>query len=268
MEEKSLIGLDDKYIKILNYCSFFSQNDNDFNRVKKELSIYSTFLFEGLPGTGKTTFAHDIYNHLKKDHNIDWYEMKIETLLSYEFGKSSNNLLNFFENIAIETKEHQSTAFILIDELDSFTVNRYREDCSAIKRVLITFNKLIDQIYTENFFEKEPIIIGTSNIKDDIDTSILRRFYFHENFNIKISEENLQELINRLKLMDHIFETINISKLKKICVQNELTFGEIKKIIAEKYLESKINGLNRLDDFEEKEIYSLKKRSDIQKRIL
>lgn len=141
--------------------------------------------------------------------------MKIETLLSCEFGKSSNNLLNFFDNIAIETKENQSTAFILIDELDSFTVNRYREDCSAIKRVLITFNKLIDQIYTENYFEKEPIIIGTSNIKEDIDTSILRRFYFHENFNIKISEENLQELINRLKLMDHIFETINISQLEK-----------------------------------------------------
>ena len=43
MEEKSLIGLDDKYIKILNYCSFFSQNDNDFNRVKKELSITRLF---------------------------------------------------------------------------------------------------------------------------------------------------------------------------------------------------------------------------------
>ena len=47
-----------------------------------------------------------------------------------------------------------------------------------------------------------------------------------------------------------------------------MQFGEIKKIIAEKYLESKINGLNRLDDFEEKGIYSLKEISDIQKRIL
>ena len=41
MEEKSLIGLDDKYIKILNYCSFFSQNDNDFNRVNELIGFVS-----------------------------------------------------------------------------------------------------------------------------------------------------------------------------------------------------------------------------------
>ena len=140
VKHKDLIfGLDDKNNKIKRYCSEFLKSDSEFVIAKEKLSITPTFLFYGLPGTGKTTIAYEVFNELREEKfNIDLKCLRIDDLISYNFGESSKNLIDFFNKVRTEIKENSSSAFIIIDELDSFTVNRYQNDSESIKRVLLT----------------------------------------------------------------------------------------------------------------------------------
>ena len=101
-----IFGLDDKILKIEKYCEKFLKEEKDnFRIIKKKFSIIPTFLFYGLPGTGKTTIANEVYKKLKKKYNIDLYFLQIDELISYNFGESSKNMRNFFEKIREEIKK-------------------------------------------------------------------------------------------------------------------------------------------------------------------
>lgn len=254
MDGSPMIGLDDKHEKILKYCKLFLEANDEFELMRKELSIIPTFLFWGLPGTGKTTFAHEIYKELKKTYNIDLYLLNMESLLSYNFGESSKNLVEFFEKIENDISKNNSLAFVLIDEVDFFTLNRHQENADAIKRVLLTFNKIVDKLLFDNFINKI-IIVGTTNLKDSLDVSVLRRFYFHENFDICLKQENLIELIERLSKIVPKYRKTDVEELFEICSEKKYTLGEIKNILAQNYLKSKISNTSimNIETFKKRE---------------
>lgn len=242
MVEKNLIyGLDDKVERIKNYCSEFLKSEKEFVVAKKKLSITPTFLFYGLPGTGKTTIAHEVYEQLRKEYNIDLKCLRIDDLISHNFGESSKNLIIFFEQIKIDIKENSSFAFVIIDELDSFTVNRFQNDSESIKRILLTFNTIIDEMFINGDLDRI-ILIATTNMKESIDTSILRRFFFHEDFNINLNKEEFCSFINEIKAISGVFDTFHnhdIKKLFDIYEKKKFTLGELKTIFAQFYMESK-----------------------------
>ncbi len=254
MDGSPMIGLDDKHERILKCCKLFLEANDEFELMRKELSIIPTFLFWGLPGTGKTTFAHEIYKELKKTYNIDLYLLNMESLLSYNFGESSKNLVEFFEKIENDISKNNSLAFVLIDEVDFFTLNRHQENADAIKRVLLTFNKIVDKLLFDNFINKI-IIVGTTNLRDSLDVSVLRRFYFHENFNICLKQENLIELIERLSKIVPKYRKTDVEELFEICSEKKYTLGEIKNILAENYLKSKISNTSimNIETFKKRE---------------
>ena len=260
MKHKDLIfGLDDKNNKIKRYCSEFLKSDSEFVIAKEKLSITPTFLFYGLPGTGKTTIAYEVFNELREEKfNIDLKCLRIDDLISYNFGESSKNLIDFFNKVRTEIKENSSSAFIIIDELDSFTVNRYQNDSESIKRVLLTFNTIIDEMFMDGSLNNI-ILIATTNMRESIDASVLRRFFFHEDFNITLNKNDFFKFIDEVKSVSKIFDTINTEdkeRLYKIYEAKRFTLGEVKTIFAHLYMQIKSDTNYeklKLDDFFAKE---------------
>jgi AAA ATPase central domain protein len=238
--ENFIFGLNDKILKIEKYCEkFLKEEEDNFRIIKKKFSIIPTFLFYGLPGTGKTTIANEVYKKLKKNYNIDLYFLQIDELISYNFGESSKNMRNFFEKIRDEIEKNNSFAYIIIDELDSFTVNRYQNDNESIKRILLTFNSIIDNFFQQEEFNKI-IIVATTNMEDSLDTSILRRFFFHENFNITLDKKEFFNFLNEINKILNCFYFENIKdKLFKIYQEKKFTLGELKTIFIHLYMEEK-----------------------------
>lgn len=244
MKHKNLIfGLDDKINKIKRYCTEFLKNEGEFVIAKEKLSITPTFLFYGLPGTGKTTIAYEIYKELRKEFNIDFKCLRIDELISSNFGESSKNLIDFFKQTEDEIKENDSFAYVVIDELDSFTINRYENDNDSVKRILLTFNTIIDEMFINGNINKI-ILIATTNMKESIDTSVLRRFFFYEDFNITLNKNEFFEFIEEVKSVSPIFKSINVDgkeELYEIYKSKRFTLGEFKTIFAHLYMETKVN---------------------------
>lgn len=155
-KEDFLFGLDKIKDEFIEYCKVLMSADNKCESIKRRISITPTFLFYGYPGTGKTSLANEVYDILKEDDeygNIDKYILKI-------------------------------------DEVDYFTNNRFENNNDSITRVLLSFNQIIDDLIRSGEIDRM-IIIATTNIKQNIDTSILRRFFFHEDFNIILEKKSL-----------------------------------------------------------------------------
>lgn len=238
-----IFGLDEIRNKVFKYCKVLINNDEKFKIVKRRLTISPTFLFYGYPGTGKTTLANEIYEMLKQDENygnIDKYILRIDELLSSNFGESSKNLISRFEKIKLEIEKNNSIAFIIIDELDFFTNNRFQNNNDSVVRVLLTFNQIIDNLIRKNLIDKM-IIIATTNIRENIDTSILRRFFFHQNFNIILDKKKFSSYLEELCNITGLEKIENFDELYNIYTEKQFTLGELKAIFSNVYMERKID---------------------------
>ncbi|TOL18136.1 hypothetical protein CGI04_13730 [Vibrio parahaemolyticus] len=231
-----LFGLDEKIEKIKNYCNILLDDNNNLMVKKKQLSILPTFMFYGTPGTGKSTVAELVYLSLRNNHNIDLKRLNIDELISSDFGESSKNIIEFFNNAKEEIIENDSYCMIIIDEIDSFTISRTSNDNNSIKRILLTFNTVIDDLVRTGFINKF-IIIGTTNLIESIDTSILRRFYFHEDFNINLDKNEFYLFIH--KLLDIIEVSPKedfLEQLYKTYLLKNYSLGEIKDVFSRVYV--------------------------------
>ena len=229
-----LYCLDSKIEKINKFCKVFLDSDDSQLSKLSQLSIYPTFLFDGFPGTGKSSVASIIYEQLKVEYNID-------ELISHNFGESSSNLRKYFEERSEEIDKNKSRCFIIMDEVDSFTINRYQNDNESIKRILLTFNTIIDELVRSSKIYQY-IIIATTNVKESIDTSILRRFYFKEDFNIELDEATFKIFLNELVDLTSLeIEDSSISEIFKLYIQKKYTLGEVKYLFSRLYMNSLIS---------------------------
>lgn len=243
VKQDYIFGLDEIKSKVIQYCRVLMSNDEKLKIAQKRLSITPTFLFYGYPGTGKTTLANEIYEELKGDEingNIDKYILKIDEMLSSSFGESSKNLIDSFMKIKSEIEKNNSRAFIIVDELDFFTSNRFLNNNDSIVRVLLTFNQIIDSLIRENTIDKM-IIVATTNIRENIDTSILRRFLFHQNFNITLEEREFRLYLDELCNIAEIEKIQDVNQLYSLYKKKKYTLGEIKSIFSNIFMEIKIN---------------------------
>ena len=145
MSNKLLYGLDSFRNELVKICMvLLSDNDND--NVIKSLEILPTFIFTGLPGTGKTSLAYEVFQEIKKEKNIDFEVLHFEELTSDNFDVSGKKLKEYFDKLDEQIKKNKSQVFLLIDELDSHTTNRFSgTEHTAIKRFFLSLNKIIDQ---------------------------------------------------------------------------------------------------------------------------
>lgn len=239
---EKLYCLDEKLDLLYKYCKVFMELDEIEVSKFSKLSIYPTFIFDGFPGTGKSTAANIIYQNLRRNYNIDIARLNVDELISHNFGESSSNLREYFKNKSNEIKENNSHCFIVMDEVDSFTLNRRKNDNESVKRILLTFNTIIDELIRSKEIYRY-IIIATTNVKESIDTSILRRFFFKEDFNIELDEKIFRHFLMDLSdLIEIKIEDCSFNEIFELYKQKKYTLGEVKSIFSRLYLDNLVTG--------------------------
>lgn len=214
-------------------------------RKNYESSRPRAVLFEGPPGTGKTTSARIISS---KAENPMIY-VPIESIMTKWYGQSSRNLAKVFDN-----SRKLGDSLLFLDEIDSLATSRENNMYEATRRVLSVLLRKIDGFETYD----NSILIGATNRKDDLDPALLSRFDTNINFHLPDKEERKSIFENYAQHLDDLqleklaeeYEGVSGRKIKDICEHSERAWAS--KILTGKvdenslpsfdvYLESTLN---------------------------
>lgn len=196
------------------------------NAVNHKIGI-TKFLFEGLPGTGKTEAAKHAARLL--DRNL--YYVDFDNLIDSKLGQTNKNIAHVFNEI--NRIPYPEKTVILFDEIDVIALDRVnsndvREMGRVTSAILREFDRLAD-------LNKDIVIIATTNLYKNFDKALSRRFDAIINFN-QYSKEDL------IEVAEFYFSSFsknfkNVSKdvrlLRKILsTSSQLPYpGELKNII-------------------------------------
>ena len=145
----------------------------------------SKFLFGGKPGSGKTESAYQIARLLNRDILM----VNIEELIDSKLGETSKNVLQLFDEIERLMYER---VIVVFDELDALVLNRVgNNDLREMGRVTSTFLRRLDTV------SDQIVIIATTNLMENIDKALLRRFDAVVSFD-RYTKEDLIEISDNL----------------------------------------------------------------------
>ncbi len=120
-------------------------------------------LFEGPPGTGKTTAARIIAG----DVEVPLIYVPIESIVSKWYGESEQRLAEIFDASA-----ELGSSLLFLDEIDALGVSRDQEIHEASRRVLSVLLRKMDGFEAND----KTMLIGATNRKEDLDRALLSRF--------------------------------------------------------------------------------------------
>lgn len=131
--------------------------------INNDRGVYK-FLFYGKPGSGKTESAYQIARIL----NRDILSVDFERLIDSHLGETSKNIAMLFEEINCLIPQK---SIIVFDEIDAIVLDRVnKNDLREMGRVTSTFLREMDGLKS-----KVPVI-ATTNLIDQFDKALLRRF--------------------------------------------------------------------------------------------
>lgn len=193
------------------------------NAVNKNIGI-NKFLFYGAPGTGKTETA----KHISRILNRDLFRVSIEQIIDARLGQTAKNISDLFDEM--NSFVVPSKAIVLLDEIDSLVLNRTSSnDLREMGRATSTFLRMLDEL------NPSIILIATTNLFNQLDRALLRRFDSAVDFS-RYSREDLLEISLTLldenaNKVDDFFKDIKLFK-KIINCFNPIPFpAELSNII-------------------------------------
>ena len=196
------------------------------NAVNHNVGI-NKFLFEGLPGSGKTEAAKQVARLL--DRTL--YLVDFEHLIDSKLGQTNKNIASVFAEI--NRIPYANKVVVLFDEIDVIALDRVnRNDVREMGRVTSTILRELDRLTDLN---KEIVIIATTNLYANFDKALIRRFDAVINFD-RYSKEDLMEVaehyfISFVKNFKGISRDTRLFK-KILKTASELPYpGELKNII-------------------------------------
>lgn len=229
-EESNFKPYKHKDSKIQYKCSYSNANINLeelIESLKNETDV--RILLYGVSGSGKTMFAKELAKAINKDIIV----AKCSDLLSKWVGRSEKNVAKLFN----ENKDK----IILLDEIDSFISSRSNSNSEDN-------NKLVNEFLTQ-LDEFDGMFIGTSNLKDKIDSAFERRFDLKIEFDFMKKEDSIELAKEYLKLLKIKYDKKCLDRLNSV----KLTPG----IFNVVYRKSRFQKLIDVDSF----IESLKSES-------
>lgn len=196
------------------------------NAVNHNIGI-NKFLFEGLPGSGKTEAAKQVARLL----NRFLYIVDFEYLIDSKLGQTNKNIARVFDDI--NKIPYSDKIVILFDEIDVIALDRVnRNDVREMGRVTSTILRELDRLTDLN---KEIVFIATTNLYKNFDKALIRRFDAVINFD-RYTENDLIEVGENF-FNSYVKNFKNVAKdtrlLKKILkLSSNLPYpGELKNII-------------------------------------
>ncbi|PON52154.1 Spastin [Parasponia andersonii] len=236
-------------------------------RQKFESNRPRAVLFEGPPGTGKTSCARVIANQA----GVPLLYVPLEVVMSKYYGESERLLAKVFSL----ANELPNGAIIFLDEVDSFAISRDGEMHEATRRVLSVLLRQIDGFEQD----KKVVVIAATNRKQDLDPALISRFDSLITFGLP-DRETRQEIAaqyarhltkSELDELAAVTEEMSGRDIRDVCQQAERSWAS--KIIRgqasrdgengllpplKEYIESAINRLKGLSSIAEAKILSPK----------
>ena len=196
------------------------------NAVNYNVGI-NKFLFEGLPGSGKTEAAKNVARLM----NRFLFRVDFENLIDSKLGQTNKNIIKVFKEI--NTLSNANKVVILFDEIDAIALDRINSnDIREMGRVTSTILRELDRLIDSN---KEIVIIATTNLYSNFDKALIRRFDAVINFNRYTDEDLIEVAEYYFSLFIKNFKGItkDIKLFKKILkLAKKLPYpGELKNII-------------------------------------
>ncbi|KAK6932781.1 ATPase, AAA-type, core, partial [Dillenia turbinata] len=186
-------------------------------RRKFETNRPRAVLFEGPPGTGKTSCARVI----AKEAGVPLLYVPLEVVMSKYYGESERLLGKVFSL----ANDLPNGAIIFLDEVDSFAVARDNEMHEATRRILSVLLRQIDGFEQE----KKVVVIAATNRKQDLDPALISRFDSMIPFGLP-DQDNRQEIaaqyakhLNKSELIEFAKATEDMSgrDIRDVCQQAE-----------------------------------------------
>lgn len=196
------------------------------NAINHNVGI-NKFLFEGLPGSGKT----EACKHLSRLLDRKLYYIDFENLIDSKLGQSNKNISKVFSEI--NTIHNPNKVVILFDEIDVIALDRINNnDVREMGRVTSTILRELDRLTDLN---KEIVIVATTNLYSKFDKALLRRFDAIINFD-KYTKEDLIEVAeyyfsSYIKNFKGIIKDTRLFKKILKLTENLPYPGELKNII-------------------------------------
>ncbi|WP_170229360.1 ATP-binding protein [Polyangium fumosum] len=145
-------------------------------RTRPGASVPRAVLFEGPPGTGKTTMARIIASQ----SGIPLVYVPVESIMSKWFGESEKRLDQIFDRAGALPR-----SIVFLDEIDAFAGSRDRAMHEGTRRILsVLLRQMQGLVDTSNV-----VVIGATNRKDDLDPALLSRFNLFVHFPLPDAEE-------------------------------------------------------------------------------
>ncbi|EPI05665.1 ATPase, AAA family [Enterococcus faecalis 13-SD-W-01] len=171
------------------------------NAVKHKIGI-NKFLFEGAPGSGKTEAA----KHVSRLLDRTLYYVDFDHLIDSKLGQTNKNISQVFSEI--NRIPYPEKTVILFDEIDVIALDRINSnDVREMGRVTSSILREFDRLTELN---TEIVLIATTNLFDNFDKALSRRFDAVISFN-RYSKDDL------IDISEYFFSTYaknfkNISK--------------------------------------------------------
>ena len=184
-ESDFLKQIDTRIMDTLNLPTEISEDVKGIiNAVNHNVGI-NKFLFEGLPGSGKTEAA----KHVARLLNRTLFCVDFDNLIDSKLGQTNKNISSVFNEINMIP--HANKVVILFDEIEVIALDRINSnDVREMGRVTSTILRELDRLTDLN---KEIVIIATTNLFSNFDKALIRRFDAVINFN-RYSKEDLIEV--------------------------------------------------------------------------
>ena len=141
------------------------------NAVDRKIGI-NKFLFQGLPGTGKTEAVKQLARIL--DREI--FMVNFSAVIDSKLGQTQKNLASLFQEI--NNFVHPERVIVLFDEIDAIALDRtnsndLREMGRATSAMLKGFDRMNENV----------VLVATTNLFEHFDKALVRRFDFVVDFN-------------------------------------------------------------------------------------
>ena len=193
------------------------------NAVKHNIGI-NKFIFTGAPGTGKTEAAKQLANLLGRE----LYMVDSASLIDSKLGQTQKNIALLFKTINTITSPRK--VMILFDELDAVALDRSNpNDIREMGRATTAVLKGLDEL------NPGIVVVATTNMFNEFDKALIRRFDFVVDFN-RYSKEDLLQIAE--KMLDKFLTKVSLAKRdvrlfrKIMCLYERLPCpGELQNLI-------------------------------------
>lgn len=181
MEDLSKTYLENRYYLTEEERKLFelikNMNDVSLQLMEKQIPYLNATLLYGESGVGKTAFSRYVAYKL----GLPYLYVNFSRMLDSYLGGTAKNLTNLFNFI------NQQQCVVMLDEIDSLAVKREYGESGAgaeVSRSTTCLLQLLDAVTNDH------VIIAATNLMDNIDSAVKRRFTEKHELHRLSSEDN------------------------------------------------------------------------------